>query len=118
MKLKNILLYSVASLLLAGCSKSNTSKMDIFIDQLMDEMTVKEKIGQLNLNVSGGFVAGEGINGNTVPLEQRIENGEIGGLFGLKKCGSDKALATSGSGKKAVSTYLCCLEWTLSMAMM
>ena len=84
MKLKNILLYSVASLLLAGCSKSNTSKMDIFIDQLMDEMTVKEKIGQLNLNVSGGFVAGEGINGNTVPLEQRIENGEIGGLFGLK----------------------------------
>ena len=29
MKLKNILLYSVASLLLAGCSKSNTSKMDI-----------------------------------------------------------------------------------------
>ena len=56
MKLKNILLYSVASLLLAGCSKSNTSKMDIFIDQLMDEMTVKEKIGQLNLNVSGGFV--------------------------------------------------------------
>ena len=84
MKLKNILLYSVASLLFAGCSKSNTSKMDIFIDQLMDEMTVKEKIGQLNLNVSGGFVAGEGINGNTVPLEQRIENGEIGGLFGLK----------------------------------
>ena len=84
MKLKNILLYSVASLLLAGCSKSNTSKMDIFIGQLMDEMTVKEKIGQLNLNVSGGFVAGEGINGNTVPLEQRIENGEIGGLFGLK----------------------------------
>ena len=84
MKLKNILLYSVASLLLAGCSKSNTSKMDIFIDKLMDEMTVKEKIGQLNLNVSGGFDAGEGINGNTVPLEQRIENGEIGGLFGLK----------------------------------
>lgn len=84
MKLKNILLYSVASLLLAGCSKSNTSKMDIFIGQLMDEMTVKEKIGQLNLNVSGGFVAGEGINGNTVPLEQRIENGEMGGLFGLK----------------------------------
>ena len=34
--------------------------------------------------MSGGFVAGEGINGNTVPLEQRIENGEIGGLFGLK----------------------------------
>lgn len=84
MKLNNILLCGVTSLLFAGCSVSDKSEMDIFLDRLMGEMTVEEKIGQLNLNVSGGFVAGESVDASTVSLEQRIADGEVGGLFGLK----------------------------------
>jgi beta-glucosidase len=65
-------------------SQERTDKMDRFITDMLSKMTVEEKVGQLNLTVSGGFVAGEANERNLSPLEQRIANGEIGGLFGLK----------------------------------
>ena len=58
--------------------------MDSFVSDLMSKMTLEEKIGQLNLPVAGGFVAGEGKNGEESPLATRITNGEIGGLFGMR----------------------------------
>ncbi len=59
-------------------------KMGAFISNLMSKMTLEEKIGQLNLPVSSSFIAGERKTGEMSPLEQRIANGEIGGLFGMK----------------------------------
>jgi len=59
-------------------------QMNTFIDKLMSQMTLEEKIGQLNLPVSSSFVAGEIKKGEMSPLEQRIAKGEIGGLFGMK----------------------------------
>ena len=59
-------------------------KMEAFISNLMSKMTLEEKIGQLNLPVSSSFIAGERKTGEMSPLEQRIANGEIGGLFGMK----------------------------------
>lgn len=59
-------------------------QMKTFIDKLMSQMTVEEKIGQLNLPVSSSFIAGERKEGELSPLEQRIAKGEIGGLFGMK----------------------------------
>lgn len=59
-------------------------QMDSFISKLMSQMTLEEKIGQLNLPVSSSFIAGERKNGELSPLEQRIVKGEIGGLFGMK----------------------------------
>lgn len=59
-------------------------QMTSFIDKLMSQMTLEEKIGQLNLPVSSSFVAGEKKEGGLSPMEQRIAKGEIGGLFGMK----------------------------------
>ena len=59
-------------------------EMDSFITKLMSQMTLDEKIGQLNLPVSNSFIAGEQKKGELNPTEQRIVKGEIGGLFGMK----------------------------------
>lgn len=54
--------------------------MKTFIDGLMKKMTTEEKIGQLNLVVSGyvptGAVMSEGV-------EPKLKNGQIGGMFGF-----------------------------------
>lgn len=55
--------------------------MDRFITQLMDKMTVEEKIGQLNLPVTGEIVTGQAQSSNVATL---IEQGLVGGLFNLK----------------------------------
>lgn len=59
-------------------------QMKTFIDKLMSQMTLEEKIGQLNLPVSSSFIAGEKKDGGLSSMEQRIAKGEIGGLFGMK----------------------------------
>ena len=79
--------YFLIAILLAALLhvKAQTGKqMDSFISKLMSQMTLEEKIGQLNLPVSSSFIAGERKNGELNPLEQRIAKGEIGGLFGMK----------------------------------
>lgn len=55
--------------------------MDRFIDGLMDKMTLHEKIGQLNLPVSGNIVTGQAKSSD---IAGKIRNGEVGGLFNLK----------------------------------
>jgi beta-glucosidase len=59
--------------------------MNQYIDRLMSQMTLKEKIGQLNLPVTGDIVTGEAKSSN---LAGKIRKGEVGGLFNLK--GVDK----------------------------
>jgi len=67
-------------------------QMDSFISKLMSQMTLAEKIGQLNLPVSNTFVAGERKDGELSPMGQRIAKGEIGGLFGMKGAKQIRAL--------------------------
>ncbi|MFK2114311.1 beta-glucosidase BglX [Bacteroides fragilis] len=55
--------------------------MDRFIDQLMKKMTLEEKIGQLNLPVTGEITTGQAKSSD---VAKRIRNGEVGGLFNLK----------------------------------
>ena len=55
--------------------------MDRFIDQLMKKMTREEKIGQLNLPVTGEITTGQAKSSD---VAKRIRNGEVGGLFNLK----------------------------------
>ena len=59
--------------------------MKTFIDDLMDRMTLKEKIGQLNLPVTGDIVTGQAKSSD---VAGKIRRGEVGGLFNLK--GVDK----------------------------
>lgn len=74
-----------------GQQGGGDSEMEAFISDLMSKMTLEEKIGQLNLPVSGGFVAGEGYVSGPDFLADRIANGEVGGLFGLRE--TDKMIA-------------------------
>nr|WP_231495079.1 beta-glucosidase BglX [Prevotella sp. P6B1] len=63
----------------------DNTKMNQYIDRLMSQMTLKEKIGQLNLPVTGDIVTGEAKSSD---LAGKIRKGEVGGLFNLK--GVDK----------------------------
>lgn len=63
-----------------GAQKSPLD-MDKFINDLMSRMTIDEKIGQLNLPVSGEVVTGQARSSG---VAERISKGEVGGLFNLK----------------------------------
>lgn len=72
MKTFIVLLFSLCSLLhLYG----QDSMMDSFISGLMSEMSVQEKIGQLNLNAAGSFVTGSRLNEKT---REKISSGQVG----------------------------------------
>lgn len=73
---------ALSSALAVSCGrKDDNAVMDSFIDRLMSEMTVDEKIGQLNLPVAGEIVTGQAQSSN---VSARIRAGEVGGLFNLK----------------------------------
>ena len=55
--------------------------MSRFVNKLMSEMTLNEKIGQLNLTGGGDIVTGQARNSNTA---EKIRSGQIGGLFNIK----------------------------------
>ena len=69
----------------AGAQTKNELKMAGFINNLMKQMTLEEKIGQLNLVTPGGAVTGSVVSKD---VESKIRNGQVGGLFGIT--GPDK----------------------------
>ena len=62
-------------------AQKSPQNMDRFIDALMKKMTVEEKIGQLNLPVSGEIVTGQAKNSD---VAKKVEQGLVGGLLNLK----------------------------------
>lgn len=73
------------ALFLIGSSGVQAQKspqdMNQFIDALMKKMTVDEKIGQLNLPVTGDITTGQAKSSD---IAGKIKRGEVGGLFNLK----------------------------------
>ena len=61
--------------------QADKDKMDQFIDNLMGKMTLREKIGQLNLPVSGEIVTGQAKSSD---VAGKIRKGQVGGLFNVK----------------------------------
>jgi len=59
MKKLGILLLLLASFLKL---QGQDEKMNKFINDLMNKMTIEEKLGQLNLITAGGFVTGSAVN--------------------------------------------------------
>ncbi|WP_223826694.1 beta-glucosidase BglX [Flagellimonas sp. S3867] len=51
------------------------------VEQLLDKMTLEEKIGQLNLLTPGGGIATGAVVSKNV--ESKIKAGQVGGLFGV-----------------------------------
>lgn len=78
---KLIFLTLVTSLLMACSQKEKGSEMDGFVDDLMSEMTIEEKIGQLNLITPGGGIpTGSAVS---TDVEAKIMEGKVGGIFGV-----------------------------------
>ena len=55
--------------------------MKEFVDELLSKMTLKEKLGQLNLLPAGNITTGAAQNN---PIVQQIKDGELGGVFNIK----------------------------------
>ena len=72
---------AVSALAVAGYAQQSPSDMNRFIDDLMGKMTLEEKIGQLNLPVTGEITTGQAKSSD---VAKRIRAGEVGGLFNLK----------------------------------
>lgn len=79
-KLIVLWLFALMAIPLAAQSDRD-AKMHEFIDNLMAKMTLHEKIGQLNLPVTGEIVTGQAKSSN---VAEKIRKGEVGGLFNLK----------------------------------
>ena len=71
--------------LVAAAQTSQDAKMNVFVSNLMKQMTLDEKIGQLNLVTPGGAVTGSVVSSD---VESKIKKGQVGGLFGIT--GPDK----------------------------
>ena len=65
----------------ASGQSGDAVKMKNFIDVLMKKMTLEEKLGQLNLPVSGDILTGQAANSD---IGKKIREGKVGGLFNIK----------------------------------
>ena len=69
--------------------KGKILPMKEYVDQLMEKMTLQEKIGQLNLMVAGDITTGGAIN---TQVGSDIAQGNMGGVFNIKGIEKIKAL--------------------------
>ena len=81
MKHKKLSVFLAACLFAASAWAASDAKMNQFIDNLMSKMTLQEKIGQLNLPVTGDIVTG---TAKSSDIAGKIKLGQVGGLFNLK----------------------------------
>ena len=87
--IKSILIALAVILGTLTAQAQDLSKMNRFIDELMGKMTLQEKIGQLNLPVTGDIITGSTVSGDVVG---KIRAGQVGGLFNMKGVQSIRAL--------------------------
>ena len=88
MKTKRCILTLLAVCLVMAVSAQ--SDMNKFVDQLLQKMTLEEKLGQLNLAPASDEI----VTGGNVDTEvgARIASGQLGGVFNLKGVDKIKAL--------------------------
>ncbi len=90
-----LLVGSMGTHAIAHTANTNTTKngkilpMKEYVDQLMERMTLQEKIGQLNLMVAGDITTGGAIN---TQVGSDIAQGNMGGVFNIKGIEKIKAL--------------------------
>ena len=89
MKIKSFLIALALAFTALTAQAVDQVKMNQFIDDLMGKMTLQEKIGQLNLPVTGDIITGSTVSGDVVG---KIKAGQVGGLFNMKGVQSIRAL--------------------------
>ena len=75
----------VSAILISCLLRAQDTKMNEYVSRLMSQMTLDEKIGQLNLVTPGGAVTGSVVSKG---VDDKIRQGLVGGLFGIT--GPDK----------------------------
>jgi beta-glucosidase len=83
--MKRIFAISAVAFLLAGCSccRDNRTDAEKFADDLLEQMTVREKLGQMSqFRPKGGVVTGP--EGHSFNIEQMIQDGEVGSILSLR----------------------------------
>ena len=89
--MKQLFIIILALCCLQACKEQSkeqnkgTAAMDKFVTNLMNKMTIEEKLGQLNLPVMGEITTGEAKNSD---VANDIRKGLVGGVFNLR--GADK----------------------------
>ena len=79
---KSILWLSALILLTSSYTQRRIDpKMDQFINNLMNKMTLDEKLGQLNLPAAGDITTGQAASSD---IGKKIREGKVGGLFNIK----------------------------------
>lgn len=90
--IKNLFVIVTAGFSMLACTKkeiSETAESDRFIDSLMSEMTLEEKIGQMTLYTSGWDVTGPTLNDN---YKEELKAGRVGALFNAHTVAYNKEL--------------------------
>ena len=85
-KMKAVKLVAFSVILMSGmaCSLGTdkaSDEMDKQVEGLMSQMTLEEKLGQLNLPGAGDITTGQASNSD---IAEKIEAGALGGLFNIK----------------------------------
>jgi len=75
----------LTALLITVILHAQDAKMNEYVSKLMSQMTIDEKIGQLNLVTPGGANTGSVVSKD---VDNKIRQGKVGGLFGIT--GPDK----------------------------
>jgi beta-glucosidase len=79
--LRRMLIGAVIIFSFTANAQQNNAKMNSFISNLMNKMTLEEKLGQLNLPGSGDIVTGQAQSSD---IGKKIREGKVGGLFNIK----------------------------------
>lgn len=93
--MRSLPLIIIITFLLAACGNptSNvnhaTNNIDAKVDSVLSQMTLEEKIGQLNLPSAGAFVTGAVESSD---IAKKIEEGKVGGLFNIKTVANIKEM--------------------------
>ena len=72
--------FFLGNILQAG-AQTATQKMNSFISSLIKQMTLEEKLGQLNLPSSGDITTGQAQSSD---IGKKVSEGSVGGLFNIK----------------------------------
>ena len=75
----------IISIIFISCKKSESTTMDSKIDKLLSEMTLEEKIGQLNQYSNPYLSTGTGatVDPSHVNYDNMIRNGEVGSFLNV-----------------------------------
>ncbi|HVM87304.1 MAG TPA: beta-glucosidase BglX [Puia sp.] len=79
----------IALVCVAIALHAQDAKMNAFISNLMNKMTLDEKLGQLNLPVSGDITTGQASSSD---IGKKIKEGKVGGLFNIKSVAKIRAV--------------------------